>query len=193
MLLPVLVILAMYPTDRFFMPFLPLVLILVSLGWRRWEDWGSETLSLSLEKAGTGPKRRVAVWLIGALVIFPVAVFGIAHIGATKYETQYREAGEWIRSSAGDGKVIMARWEASSAYYSGGIALPLPYAEYDRLNAYARSRGVDYLVISSQAIRDFRPQLTRLLEAEANHPEWRLVQTVRPGTDSEVLIFQLSN
>ena len=52
---PALVILAMYATDRFFMPFLPPLLILVALGWRRLEKWGEDTVSLSLPEAVQEP------------------------------------------------------------------------------------------------------------------------------------------
>lgn len=190
---PVLVILAMYPTDRFFMPFLPPLLILVSLGWQRWESWSADSVDLCFEPELAGRLRRPASWLIAALVIAPVAIFGLGNLAGTKYETQYREAGEWIGAAAGEGKKVMSRWEATSSYYSGGISVPLPYADYERTTAYARSAGVDYLVISRQAIRDYRPELAGLEGPEANHPEWRLVHVVRPGTEKEVLIFQRLN
>lgn len=193
MLTPALVVLAMYPTDRFFMPFLPPLLILVALGWQRLEDWGSETASLCFLPAHRDHWRRRINWLVGAVVMVPVLVFALGNVAGQRYDTQYREAGEWIKANDGAGKNIMSRWEATSPYYAGGVSIPLPYAEYDRLTVYARSKGVDYFVIGSQAIRDFRPDLARFLEAGSGHPEWRLVHSVRPGTGSEVLIFRLTN
>ncbi len=189
MLAPVPIILAMYATDRFFMPFLPLALILVALGWQRWEDWAGETVLLSLPSAGER-WRRLSRWAVGALVIIPVLVYAVSGVASQGYDTQYREAGEWIKAETGSGKVIMSRWEATSPYYAGGISITLPYADYDRTAAYARAKGIDYLVIGSQVVRDTRPDLSRLLEDDASHPEWKLVHVVRPGTDQETLIFQ---
>ena len=72
-------------------------------------------------------------------------VFSGAIVLKTGYDLQYRDAGEWIRQDSGGGKNIMARWESTSAYYSGGVAINLPYAEFNRITDFARSRDVDYL------------------------------------------------
>ncbi len=191
MMSPALIILAMYATDRFFMPFVPPALILVAIGWRKLEQWGIETISLSLRGPRRELWRKLVPWLIGFAVLAPVILFTFGGLLGTSYDMQYREAGEWIKQEAGSGKIVMGRWESSSSYYSGGVSIGLPYADYDHLTTFARSRGVDYIVLGRQAIYDFRPELVRLLDDSSEHPEWKLVKTIRPGSDQETLIFQL--
>ncbi|MHB1382394.1 MAG: hypothetical protein ACYCXJ_09265, partial [Thermoleophilia bacterium] len=100
--------------------------------------------------------------------------------------------GEWVRQEAGAGQVILNR-EYSSAYYARGLAVVLPYADYDDTTDYARHKDVDYLVISRSAIEELRPQLAVLLAEGGRHPDWELAETIRPGTDRETYIFRLVN
>ncbi|MHB1389980.1 MAG: glycosyltransferase family 39 protein [Thermoleophilia bacterium] len=190
MMTPVLVILAMYVTDRFFLPFLPLGLILVSLGWMKLNEWATDTVSLCLK----GPLRerllRLAPWIIGALVLVPVLGFAVADVARQTYETQYKEAGEWFRADIGPDKRIMTLWETSSAYYAGGVAVILPYADYNQTTAYAAANNVDYMMVGRQSLINLRPELADILAVPTGHPQWKLVYSLSPGTYREVMIFQ---
>lgn len=190
MMTPILVILAMYVTDRFFLPFLPLGLILVSLGWMKLNDWAGDTVSLCFQGATKDRLMKLFPWIIGTLVLVPVLIFAAANVARQEYETQYREAGEWVRSDTGADKRIMTLWETSSAYYAGGVAVILPYADYDHMTAYAAANDVDYLVVGQQPLQNLRPELAKSLSVEASHPQWKLIFTISPGTHREVMIFQ---
>ncbi len=189
MMAPVLVILAMYAHDRFFMPFVPLVMIWVAEGWSRLTDWGQETVSQVFGGSWRKPLRRWAPWLIGAVVLAPLLAFSAFTTLRQTYPVGYKDAGEYIRQLAGSGKRVMSR-EYSAAFYAGGTAVLLPYAEYDRTTEYARKENVDFLVIGSRELADWRPTLARLA-GNSGHPAWQLVGRVLPGTSQETLIFRL--
>ncbi len=190
MMTPALLILSMYAHDRFFMPFLPMVLVWVAEGWLKLDDWSYETADLSLgNKYRGGWKRRMPI-IIGALVLLPLLASAAATVGKQNYPLGYEDAGLAIKLDGGEGKRIMSR-EYSAAYYSGGTAVPLPCADYDRTTAYARNKNVDYLVINKSELAGWRPQLERLTSDSSSHPEWQLIDTVRPGTGGETLIFHL--
>ncbi|MHB0915268.1 MAG: ArnT family glycosyltransferase [Thermoleophilia bacterium] len=192
MLSPALIILSMLAFPRFFMPYVPLVSIYIAAGWQRLEAWAGETVALT----GTGGPRqrlqRLAPWLVGAAVLLPLLALAGAMVLRQDYAVEFKEAGEWVRQEAGAGQVILNR-EYSSAYYAGGLAVVLPYADYDDTTDYARLKDVDYLVISRSAIEELRPQLAVLLAEGGRHPDWELAETIRPGTDRETYIFRLVN
>jgi len=191
MMLPALLILAMYAHTRFFMPFVPFVLIWVAEGWQRFEIWGDETVLFSFPEKSKNRWKRWAPAVVGVMVIAPLLLFSAATVKSQSYPVGYRDAGEWIKQEVGDGKRIMSR-EFSAAYYAGGTAVPLPYADLAPMDDYAQAKQVDYLVISKQEINDWRPQLEALLDSGAD-PHWRLIQDVRPGTSQETVILEYTS
>ena len=190
MISPVLLVLSMLSFPRFFMPFIPLVVIPTAAGWLRLEEWAGGTVTATMAGKWRDRCLRLAPWLVAGAVLLPVLAFaGVTTIRHT-YATEYKEAGAWLKDNGGDGAKVMNR-EYSSAYYAGGTSVVLPYDTYERTTNYARLKGVDYLIVGRKAIIDWRPGLTRLLEDSNSHPEWELIQTVRPGTDQEALVFKL--
>ncbi len=190
MMAPVLLILAMYAHDRFFMPFVPLLMIWIAQGWKRVEKWGRETVALNFSQRRQLYLQRWTPWIIGTIVLLPLLLFSAVTVVKQSYPVGYKGAGEYIKQTAGEGKRILSR-EYSAAFYSGGTAYLLPYDTYDKTTAYARYQHIDYLVISKEELADWRPTLSRLSQPALAHPEWKLVDRVRPGTDQETLIFQL--
>lgn len=191
MLSPSLLVLSMLAFPRFFMPYVPLLSIFIAVGWLRLESWAGETVTLT---AGGGLEQRLqrlAPWLVGAAVILPVLVLAGAMVARQDYPVQYKEAGLWIEREAGEGLEILNR-DYSSAFYAGGTAVVLPYADMDELTEYAREREVDYMVISRRDIEKLRPQLEVLLPGAEGDLAWELVQTIRPGTERETYIFRLN-
>lgn len=78
----------------------------------------------------------------------------------------------------------------TATYYAGGTVVLFPADSYERTTADTRAWDVDYLVIQKENILTWRPGMARLLE-DGGHPEWGLVRRVRPGTEQEVLVFEL--
>ena len=191
MMTPALLILTVYVHPRFFMAYVPLVMVWVAEGWLRLEAWGRDTVELSLAPGRRQRWRKLVPWVIGALVLLPLILFSTATVVRQNYALEYREAGEWIRADSGGGQRVMNR-ESMSAFYAGSTPVNFPYADYEATTAYARYKDVDYMVISAEAIETYRPLLSGLLEDDAsNYPDWELVQRLRPGTDQETLIFRL--
>ncbi|MBE0430180.1 MAG: glycosyltransferase family 39 protein, partial [Thermoleophilia bacterium] len=191
MMAPALLVLSMYAHGRFFMPYLALSAVLMGAGWQQLEDWGRRTLDAGIAGPWKKPLARCLPWLIGAAVLLPtVAYAGAVAATPSGKVAEFREAGEWLKENAGEGKRIMSR-ESPSSFYAGGIPHFLPYADYQDMTGYARYHEIDYMVLSRQMIFDLRPQLKVLLEDDAAHPEWRLVKAIRPGTPRETLIFRL--
>lgn len=190
MMVPALLVLTVYVHERFFMAYVPFVIIWIAFGWERLENWGRETVDYCFQPARAQRLQRWVPWVLGFLVIMPILIFTTADIARQEYAVEYREAGEWIKESAGGGQLIMNR-ESMSAYYSDGTPVDLPYADYQATTDYARHKDVDYLVISASDIENYRPQLSMLLDDNFKHPEWKTVHTIRPGTSRETLILQL--
>lgn len=190
MTLPVMLVLSMLAFPRFFMPFIPFVMIPTAIGWLRLEEWAAGTISNTIIGKRREIMLRLAPWVVGVAVLAPVMALAGLTVLKHGYATEYKDAGLWLKDNAGSGKKVMNR-EFSSAYYAGGTAVVLPYDTYERTTGFARVKGVDYMIISRKAIIDWRPGLMRLLEDTAGHSEWKLVQKVRAGTDRETLIFEL--
>ena len=159
-------------------------------GWHRLQEWGGETVALCFGEANAEKWRRAIFISLAIAVLMPLLIFSAVTVAKRGYHPGLREAGEWLEGYAGKDTRIMNR-ESSSAFYSGGIPVFLPYAEYDRVNEYAHYQNVDYMVITRQGLVDNRPELAkRLLDAGGGHFEWKLVHTVRPGTPEETLIYE---
>jgi len=191
MMAPALLIVTMYAYNRFFMPFVPMVLVWGGEGWLRLDEWGDETIGFSISEEKIPRWRRLAPWVIGAAVILPLLAYSAVTVKKQTYPIGYKDAGLMIRQQAGTDKRIMSR-EYSAAYYSGGTAVLLPYADYDSTTEYARNKNVDYLVIGKAELSDWRPTLERMLDDSSSPPDWQYVGSSRPGTDQETLIFQLA-
>lgn len=189
MTLPVLLVLSMLAFPRFFMPFIPFVMIPTAEGWLRLEEWADGTISNTMKGRLRRALLRLAPWAVGIVVLVPVLAFAGVTVVRHGYPTEYKEAGLWLRDNGGSGSKVMNR-EFSSAYYADGTAVPLPFDSYERTTGYARIKGIDYMIISRKAILDWRPGLKPLLEDDSRHPEWKLLQTIRPGTDRETLILE---
>ncbi|MFA6001131.1 MAG: glycosyltransferase family 39 protein [Thermoleophilia bacterium] len=191
MSLPIVLVLAMYAHPRFFMPFVPFAMMLAAQGWLMFESWGRETAMASFTGDAAQKWLRRAPWLTGAIVLLPVLAFAMVTTLKQSYPVEYKEAGLWLKENGGEGTRIMNR-EYSSAYYAGGDAVILPYADYAATTDYARKKNVEYLIVGTQALKDYRPGLERLLDDDlAAHPEWELVDSIRPGASREVLIFRI--
>lgn len=187
---PALVIMAMYTHIRFFLPFVPLALIWVAQGWQRLERWGDDTVTYAFSPGKQALWRKAVPWAIGAALLLPVLAMAAVTVRHESYPTEYREAGERLRQEAGTGLRVASR-DTSSAYYAGGVAIILPYADYQRTTEYARNKNVDYLIMAKWDIDASRPDLAVLEEGPARHPDWELVDRIRPGTPRETLIFRL--
>jgi len=188
---PILVVLMVYVTQRFFLPYVTLWLLFVGMGWRELERWGGETIDYSISEPRREGLKRWAPWVVGAVVLLPVLAFAALTILKQDSSVQDKEVGQWIEQNAGADKRIMDR-NTASPFYADGTGVLFPYADYHQTTDYAQYQNVDYLVISRSGVQFYRPQLSQLLGPESEHPEWKLVHVARPGTDRETFVFELA-
>lgn len=192
MMTPGLFILTMDIRSRFFIPFATLSVIWVAQGWHKLEQWSTESAS-TIFSSGISKRVsfRILPWLVGAVVLLPLFPFSAGKVLSEKdkFSLGIKEAGEWVKQEAGPGKRIMGN-EPGAPFYADGVGIEEPYADYDQATKYARLKGVDYtfLRVSSKLLN---PLKQTLLEDEASHPDWQLVERVRPGTAQETLVFEL--
>jgi 4-amino-4-deoxy-L-arabinose transferase-like glycosyltransferase len=187
---PLLLILTIDHRARFFMPYVPLMMIWAASGWEWIETRGSRWVTQG-EPVSSSRRLALATSAVLALVIIlPTAFMTQRLLQRQSYSTHFKDAGEWIRDNGGSGKRVMNR-DFSSAFYADGTAVLLPYADYSMTTNYARQQEADYLVVSRQALHSSRPELGSALESEGGHPDWQLEHTVRPGTAEEVLVYAL--
>ncbi|MHB1381734.1 MAG: ArnT family glycosyltransferase [Thermoleophilia bacterium] len=187
---PVMLIFAIEYRPRFFLPYVPLVIIWVALGWQRLEEWGRKTFAAFNGEARRGLYERLAPVGIALAVMLPLLMATTVYASKYEYNTGLKGVGVWIRDNGGAGGNIMDR-ELGAAFYADGTAVLFPYADYRETTDYARLKDVDFLVISRGALLDFRPGMKVLLEEESRHPDWRLVHRVQSGGDDELLVFEL--
>ncbi|MDO8736000.1 MAG: glycosyltransferase family 39 protein [Thermoleophilia bacterium] len=192
MSLPALLVLLLWQQGpRYYVPFVPLWLIIAAEGWRYLEDWGRDYVDGSDALARKSQWSRIVPWIAGSLVVLPVLPFVNTIIKHQTNLTVYRQAGEWIRQEAGPGSKIMST-DLSAAYYAGGQSILIPKADYELTAKYARNKGDDYLVITGQDIAKWRPELDRLLHDAVDHPEWILVDTEKNSSGNVAYVFRFT-
>ncbi len=176
---------------RFFMPFLPLIMIWVANGWRQLEVWGQKTVTQLTKNSGHSRLYiNLIPWVVGVLVILPILPVDRGTVQAESYPVGMEEAGKAIHGKL-DQKKLMCL-ETIPAYYAGDDWVEFPDGTYKQITAYARAHGVNYMVIDAGEMKEWRPQLEILLQAQSKHPEWSLV-TIKDkrGGDDETYVFQL--
>lgn len=187
---PAILIFAIEYRPRFFVPFVPLVIIWVAVGWMWLEEWGKKTVALVWGDDRRDLAARYIPAVIAISVLLPLLMLTGFYTVRQGYNVELKMAGEWLRDNGGVGANVMDR-ELSAAFYSDGTAILFPYAGYEDTTEYARFNDVDYLVTGRRALIDFRPGMQVLLDDESRHPDWRLIHGGQAGGDSEVLVFEL--
>jgi hypothetical protein len=102
--------------------------------------------------------------------------------------TSQRAAGDWIAAHTRPEERIMARSQVVE-YYSHRTTIALPYADYDRILAYGRYYGVQYLVLDDNTSTNLRPQL-EFLRFRDTAPGLRLVhEAAGEGGNTRIFAF----
>ena len=191
MMLPALLVMLLWEQGpRYYVPFVPFAIIFAAEGWQILEQWARDSVNRIFSPEKSDRWNKMVPWAVGAIIIIPLLPFVNTALKDDSFQYSYKLAGEWIKQEAGPGTKVM-EIEFSTAYYSGGDALILPYADYNRTTNYARLVQDDYLVITKQDIDQWRPDLKRLLNDETEHPEWKLVNKEDHGSGDTAFVFKL--
>ena len=191
MISPALIILIMDYRSRFFYPFLPLLMIWVAEGWSGIEKWMKGLFSPPTDETRMMALPKLVPWLMTAVIIGPLLLLTFGINMTRSYDTESREAGEWLKQQYGVGKRVANR-QYTVAYYAGDDSVAIPYADLESTTIYLREKDADFLVIGRQEILDWRPQYASLLDGQADHLGWNLINILYPDSSREILIFELS-
>ncbi|TET07843.1 glycosyltransferase family 39 protein [Candidatus Aerophobetes bacterium] len=153
---------------RYFFPYLPIIILGMAKLTIDFQDWINEKFH-DFNRAF----RQVLGWFLPLVLFLGMSVSSTIIIvkkeNLAPYE--YKILGQWMRQNIEniEDKVVMLR-KLGTSFYAGSKWDALYYGDYPGLLEYAKSRGVDYLVIDEYAIPRSRPQFAFLLNYEDKHP-----------------------
>lgn len=148
---------------RFWLPYLPVLLLGAGLGWQSF-GWRSSAGAT----AKRWPRRGVAAGTAcGLLIAVGLAVAAIDDAPLVRRNTEayygLKDAGLWLRTQATP-TTLVADYKPYTPYWAG--CRFLKYPELGNALEYAlwaRNNGVDYLVVNVQTVRQYLPGLDGLL------------------------------
>jgi 4-amino-4-deoxy-L-arabinose transferase-like glycosyltransferase len=166
-----------HPIDRYFLPLLPLCFVWISRGAVELHDWLTNTLAnVPLFSRKIQKKRILGTIMVTAFLL----VFSyLPELGKVIKRTpdskdywndavELKKAGLWLRDNTKSSPVIMSINKAVD-YYAGNYDIrsgaTIPDNSFARVMDYAKSRGVEYLVLTER-YKDKSPQLAFLLETD---------------------------
>lgn len=179
---------------RFFVPAIPLVILLSARGAIVIESWFNR-------RARLGTKARWVTHGVAAVLVIAGVVYSTTH-GGGESASEHRAAGEWLgahwRSQMASGEsptplharpIVMSR-KLWVAYYAGGLIAGLPEGSIDDVLAQIRRKRCDVLVIDESWTVSIRPQLKPLLDPALAPQELRcFYQTNAPR---RILLYDVS-
>jgi len=130
-------------------------------------------------------------WLIGGVVAVACLAHTIppARTMASAW-SENRDAGLLLGREGAPGERVMALTPVAS-FYAGMSFEVMPYADVDRLVAYARHKGVRYLIADTVEFPRFRPQLVSLLDPRTAPPDLIALHTVGAGAERRLIVYGL--
>jgi len=106
---------------------------------------------------------------------------------------QMREAGEWLQRNGRQGAIVMDR-KAYVPFFAGMRHVQLPDDDYETIIEYARTSGVDYLVLEEYVAEGLRRQLLPLIadaRFRAGEHRLRTIYHIRSGPHTGVAIMEV--
>lgn len=171
-----------YVQPRFLYSSVLFLLPWMGMGWVRIEEWLKDSLSRP-----AGRPRRLLGRAVSPAIAVVVALAALVHAVPPAREissqwVQHHAAGIWLEENGAPGSTVMALTPVAS-FYAGMSFDVLPYADPAQVLAYARLRGVRYLIADSRECSLWRPQLLPLLDRGAARAglEAALVLGRKPG------------
>lgn len=158
---------------RYIIPALPILIIWMSKG------------ICEIEKNLV--KKLVVVGVIIILVLGNFLLVIDPVYGGENDPIEHKEAGLWLKEHD-DNPIVLSR-KPFVSFYSNGIYIQLPYADYKDIIDYANYRNVDYIVIDERYVGKLRPQLKFLLNKENIPNELDLVY--ENEGENKILIYKI--
>jgi hypothetical protein len=105
---------------------------------------------------------------------------------------EHKKAGLQLRNMISQDSLIMSR-KPWIAYYAGIRSVLLPYADFNRVMAFANHSGVNLIVIDENFIRDERPQLAFLLDPKQAPAYLKPIYLSPPYAQERIIIYRFDS
>jgi len=187
-------------TERYMLQMVPIVLIWSGMGLEKLLEWFQQTL-LSVQICWN---RRFLLALKTLLILIVVGSFicsGLIRMamknpyGIEKWvePIEQKKAGLWLKDHCSETPVVMA-WSHAISFYAGNYnikdAVSIPQNELDRVLAYARNRGAQYLSLNEKNKKDF-PTINYLLDESQAPPELKLIYKDDSIVGLKTIIYEI--
>jgi len=176
LLLSALIFLILQIEHRYFYPYIPIVILLMTKILIDIQNWLKHKLIRFNKQIANG----LICFLPIALVIAMATCSSFLILHKKSYAPyEYKIMGEWMKENIEDieNKTIMSR-RAGVPFYATSEWNPLYYGDYQGMIKYAKSRGIDYLIIDEYTIPRLRPRYAFLLEENQENSGLEVIHTV---------------
>jgi hypothetical protein len=192
---------AFFVLSRFLIIVIPIGLIWAAAGLDHlatWVETSSRNLFCAGPVAGVASCRELRA-TTGRALPLALTIVALLWVGAGVVRREQPaqpwwrvEAAHWLAGHVPPGSPIMTR-DSEIPLYAGLPMVAFPNADWPRARAYGLERGAAYLVVDDREIRDIRPQLAPLLDAENPQPLPGLTPIARLSYPSRTtLIYKLT-
>jgi 4-amino-4-deoxy-L-arabinose transferase-like glycosyltransferase len=143
-----------YPMDtRYFLLFLPVMIIWAANGIVLLSGWASATMRLAGSEARIAKRAGLAVGLTSAALLIMIATYGVRTVwDLTTFDYNSRpvkQAGRWLDALAPGPKIIM---DASTilAFHARASYIPFPYSDSSLALQYIEKKGINFIVLREE-------------------------------------------
>ena len=187
---------------RYFMPVLPIAFIWIADGVIKFIDWGTDTLKENIAKWPKFISPKVLSIIFVTVVISVGTIFPelAKRLGRSKYAVEeyvpaieQKQAGLWLRKNGVKSPIVMA-YNHAVGFYAGNYeikeSVEIPENKIDRVVAYARNRGVNYLVLDDR-YRMHHPLIAHVYDNQDVPPDLKLIHEFELKNGLKTHIFQI--
>ena len=187
---------------RYFAPLIPIALIWIAKGADNLIEWVTVTIKNSIEKWPLSIPVRVVGSILVILLIFFSSIlpeFGRRMKKGTDSTIEWgpcieqKKAGLWLKENGDESPVIMAYNHAVSFYagnYNIKESVEIPENKVDRLLAYAKYRGVEYLVLNDR-YKHHHPLIEHLYEEKDVPVNLEVIYKDREKSGLKTIIYKI--
>ncbi|MBI3449477.1 MAG: glycosyltransferase family 39 protein [Acidobacteria bacterium] len=180
-----------YVEARFLYPSIVFMLPWMATGWERVELWLRESI-----QAGSPARARLRDRAIAWGLLILVASACLVHVPPpvrlfSSIWAEHEIAGTLLKKGGAERGPVMALTPVA-AFYAGFPAEVLPYADLDRVIAYARLKGVKYLVADMAEFPNDRPQLMSLLDPAHAPPDLTMLHDINRDPSRRLIVYRLN-
>jgi len=193
---------AFHITERYLTPLWPICALFVANGYKHMQGWLREYPPLTKVAERLRMRTSAATNLI--LVATVLLLSFLPELGKivsrNRYSPDYwappieqKTAGLWLRDNTPAPRVMMSRYQTVDIY-AGNFdikqSITIPDNELPRVVAYARNRGVNYIVLNERYKED-NPRIAFLYESEENPDGLKQIYARRDATGYLTKIYQV--